>query len=218
MTKISFRDTWVRKMIKWTTDGIISATTTYAEFLANPEAAFGVIRKLNTKNKLSLDDVNTFLKLHPAWAQCERTVGSSQVPNAFYSLVANSDWGRKNEVHATFQLHGRPTVTWEGKRGARTKKIDLSMEMVGYGSDSRAFISTTMGGSMIRARLLKDGTKVDMAANNDHDASRFVLYGERLEQTRNRQDMTQPPSGPSSGVMADLMSGKTITCEGGFWS
>jgi hypothetical protein len=217
--KISFRDKWVKKMIRWDTAGIIFAATTFATFLANPEAAFGVIRKLNTKNKLSLDDVNTFLTRHPVWAQCERSIGHKKNQNAFFALVANSSWGQKNDVHATFQLSGRPTITWESKKGTKTKEIDLSMEMVGYGTDSRAFISLDIGGSMIRSKLIKDGTGVNMIANDDHNATRYVIYGDRLEESQARREKNRPAaSGPTSQLMSALLSGKTITFEAGLWS
>ena len=65
MSKISFRDKWVSIMMTWSTRGILSALTTYESFRANPEAAFGVVRKLNTRNKLKTKHVLKFLDEHP---------------------------------------------------------------------------------------------------------------------------------------------------------
>ena len=217
MTKISFRNKWVTKMERWSGEAILQALTTYEVFLANPEAAFGVVRKLNTKRKLTVDQVHQFLRQHPSWSQLPISIGTKNTPNAFFSLLANSEWGQKNEVHATYQLQGTVKVTWEGKNGTKTKKIDLSMEMVGYGSDTREFISLTMGGSMIQARLLKDGTKVNMEASDDHKQKRYVVWGDRLEDLRLRQETKAISTEPSSDVLAALMRGETVSCEAGLW-
>jgi hypothetical protein len=214
--KPSFRDKKVNAMIKWNAGSIILALTTWDTFLANPEAAFGVVRKLITKNKLRLSHAHAFLNQHPAWAQCQSSVGNGANPNEFYTTVANSDWGKKNIVHATFQKSGQVSLTWEDKVGTKTATVHLSMEMVGYGTDTRTFNALTMGGSKILSHFVKDGSTVNMDTNNDHDAKRFVLYGDRLEETRERQETNRAESNYSEGVSDDnfldsLMSGETMT-------
>ena len=214
--KPSFRDKKVNEMIKWDAAGIIHALTTWDTFLANPEAAFGIVRKLITKNKLRLKHAHECLNKHPAWAQCQSSVGNGANPNEFYTTVANSDWGKKNIVHATFQKSGHVSLTWEDKAGTKTATVHLSMEMVGYGTDTRTFNALTMGGSKILSQFVKDGSRVNMDTNNDHEAKRFVLYGDRLEETRDRQETIRAKNNYSGGVSDDdflssLMSGETVT-------
>ena len=214
--KISFRDTWVNKMIKWNRASIILTLTTWDTHLANPEAAFGIVRKLVTKNKLVLDDVHAFLCKHPVWAQCKSSIGNKDLPNDFYTLVANSNWGKKNDVNATFQMSGHVPITWEDKDGTKTDIVHLSMEMFGYGTDTRVFNALTMGGSKILSHFVKDGSTVNMVANDDHEARRFVLYGDKLEETRDRQQANRAANNFSEGVsddnfMSNLMSGDTVT-------
>lgn len=110
---------------------------------------------------------------------------------------------------------------YETTQGAKAEMVNLSAEMVQYGTDSRVFVAATMGGSMIRAKLMKDGTTVDRAANDDRNIRRKVIWGKVLDnrqERRNRgnwgQNSRYRNRGPDlSDIRHRVGSGETFSLE-----
>jgi|SaaInl4_150m_RNA_FD_contig_41_786349_length_741_multi_4_in_0_out_0_1 hypothetical protein len=213
-SKLSMRKRYVNKFMKWKPGAILACLTRRECFLANPEVAFGIVRTLNTRNKLRASHIWIFLETHPVWSQMNTSIGCAQKPNDFYTLCAESAWGKKVGVKVTHQISGTTEIRWETKKGMKKQKVKLSAEFVAYGGDTRTFMSLCMGGSQIRSTLLKDGTPVDRRLSDDDAQRRFVIWGERLEE-RDKKEMERglPEIKNFGGFMSDLMNGQTITNE-----
>ena len=144
-------------------------------FKSNPEYALGCARLLMTYNIMTHKDLSWMLNNHPAWAQIIE-FGTMDANGALMEEAKQSTWGQKHKVTATMELYGTATVTYEGRKGVKTEKVNLGLEMIRYEGDTRPFVALNLGGgSAIKHFLLKlEAERPDFTVNDDSNTRRFV--------------------------------------------
>lgn len=186
--QLTFVDKWAKKMQHWeSNDKIMEALTSFEQFAANPEAAFGVVRELKQIGKLDYNFVGKFMAMHPAWKQTQLIACNASAPNDRFDYIQNSDWGKNNKLTMLYERRGTVVVEYETRKGTKQEEVFLSCEWIVYNEGKYSFMGLNMGGSRICEVLLKDGTQPNMAANDDHNKRRHALYGERLEEATQRR-------------------------------
>lgn len=186
--KLTFVDRWAKKMQHWeSSDKIMEALTSFEQFVANPEAAFGVVRELKQIGKLDYNFVGAFMAQHPAWKQTKLIACNASAPNGRFDYIQDSTWGQDNKLVMLYERQGTVVVEYETRKGSKQEEVFLSCEWIVYNGGKYSFMGLNMGGSRICEVLLKDGTQPNMAANDDHGKRRHALYGERLEEATQRR-------------------------------
>jgi hypothetical protein len=227
---INSNDKEVDRMMGWQSRGIVSFLTNNPFYQANPEFAFGVVRKLVAKNKLRQKDVLKFLTGHPVFSQIlnlEAMHGQLLFDAKIAGVLSEKKVDGKIEQYREYVISyawensGTATVTWESPNGTKTEQIQLGFEMLmrgGNALDKRPFLALNMGGSQVRYRLLKTtDQKPNIKKSNDKTAFRTVVKQKRAmeEPSYVRSGATDgwliEPTQRNTSLMDRLMSGETFT-------
>lgn len=228
--KIGSNEEEVNRMMGWQPRGIISFLVTNPFYQANPEFAFGVVRKLVAKNRLRQRDVLKFLTGHPVFSQIlnlDVMHGQLLLDARIAGVLSEKEVDGKIEQYREYAVayawenSGTATVTWESPNGTKTEQIQLGFEMLmrgGNALDKRPYLALNMGGSQVRYRLLQTtDQKPNIKKSNDKTAFRTVV-----KQKRAMEEPSYVRSGASDGwlveptqgkasLMDRLMSGETFT-------
>ena len=103
-------------MKDWGSYGIVEYITKEPIYVANPEFAFGIVRKMAAKNKLRYKHIVKFLQQHPAWNQVIFTVENMGNVNGLFleqvkeTGVLTQKRGSKEtfkEHNIQFAIHGK---------------------------------------------------------------------------------------------------------------
>jgi len=228
--EISSNEKEVDRMMGWQSRGIVSFLITNPFYQANPEFAFGVVRKLVAKNKLRHGDVLMILKEHPVFSQIlnmDAMHGQLLYDAKIAGVLSKKKVDGKTEQYREYVISyawensGTATITWESPNGTKTEQIQLGFEMLMRGGDAldkRPFLALNMGGSQVRYRLLKTtDQKPDVKKSNDKTAFRSVVKQKRAKEEPSyvRSGATDgwliEPSKGTTSLMDRLMSGETIS-------
>lgn len=226
--KISSNTKEVDRMMGWQSRGIVSFLTTNPFYQANPEFAFGVVRKLVAKNKLRQKDVLKFLTGHPVFSQIlnlDAMHGQLLFDAKLAGVLSERKVDGKTEKYREYAVayawenSGTATITWESPNGTKTEQIQLGFEMLmrgGQALDKRPFLALNMGGSQVRHRLLQTADqKPDIKKSNDKTAFRTVTKlrqateGPTFPRTGDDESWLSTQEKPVSLIDA-LMSGETF--------
>ena len=135
--KIRKNDDEVDRMMGWQARGIVSFLTTNPFYQANPEFAFGVVRKLVAKNKLRQKDVLKFLTGHPVFSQIlnmDEMHGTLLLEARMAGVISERKADGKTEEYREYAVayawenSGTATITWESPNGTKTEQIQLGFE------------------------------------------------------------------------------------------
>jgi len=155
-------------MKDWSPYGIVKYLTTNPTYVANPEFAFGIVRKMAAKNKLRYNNIVQFLQQHPAWNQVIFTVENMGNVNGMFleqvkeAGVLTQKRGSKEtfkEHNIQFAIHGKGVakVTHMTEAGVKTEEVPLGVDLIvrGKGSpDRRPLLSMNIEGSTVRHKFL----------------------------------------------------------------
>lgn len=170
----------------WIINNLTKANPTY---LANPEFAFGVVRKLALNNVLRLNHVIQFLTEHPAWSQ----VFDITSINAELEEYARSQGvktiqvvnGKKTEVlekriQHIWSVDGFAFVEYMTDAGIKKERVRLACQILVRGkgaTDRRPFMAMSIDCCPIRYQLLNEQTeetKPCLEKNNDKVVRRKI--------------------------------------------
>lgn len=227
---ISSNEKEVDTMKGWQPRGIVSFLTNNPFYQANPEFAFGVVRKLVAKNKLRHKDVLTFLTGHPVFSQIlnmeamhGQLLFDAKIAGVLSEKKVNgkTEEYRERNIAYAWENSGTATITWESPNGTKTEQIQIGFEMLMRGGDAldkRPYLALNMGGSQVRYRLLQTtDQKPDLKKSNDKTAFRTVVKPKKGKEDPScvrsgRPDgwLIEPTNGKAS-LMDRLMSGETIS-------
>jgi len=183
-------------------------------YAANPELAFGIVRRLLTGNVLKAKHFDEFISRHPVFNQLGLRAlnGEGQiydVDGALLEEAKDSKWGQENKVLRTLEVVGEVSISWVDKDGVKTEKTLLGFEMITYETDSRPFIALNCGGgSAARHFLLKSGPKPDYKINNDADSRRYVKKGTTVEKTLQAEE--KEAESEADSIVAQILAGETV--------
>ena len=76
----------------WKGRGMVHWLTTNPTYVANPEFAFGIVRKMAAKNKLDNKQILHFLLTHPAWSQVTTHVDNRNNLNSLFLSYCRKEW------------------------------------------------------------------------------------------------------------------------------
>ena len=214
----------------WKADGMINFITTHPTYVANPEFAFGIVRKMAAKNKLDNKQILHFLLTHPAWSQVTTHVDNRNNLNSLFLSYCRKEGvvtQKKNsketylEHDILFAIHakGKALVTHMTDAGVKTEEIVLGCDLVVRGKktpDTRPLLSMNVEGSNVRYRFLRmEDEKPNMAANNDKLIRRLAPPSPEGSEQGPSDTMTLAESNNSkddgSDLISQLLAGETLS-------
>lgn len=166
---------------------IKNLTETNPTYLANPEFAFGIVRKLALNNTLRLNHVMQFLTKHPAWSQVF-DIGSTdeKLEELARNLGVKSIQmvnGKRTEVlekriQHIWRADGKATIEYMTDAGIKKEQIPLSCQILVRGKgayDRRPFMAMSIDSCPISYQLFgKDEQKPCLIKNNDKIVRRKI--------------------------------------------
>ena len=221
----NWHESEMNHMKDWKPYGIVKYLTTEPIYTANPEFAFGIVRKMAARNQLKYSNILEFFHKHPAWNQVIFTVENMSNVNGLFleqvreTGVLTQKRGSKEtfkEHNIQFAIHGKgmAKVTHMTEAGVKTVEVPLGVDLIvrGKGSpDRRPLLSMNIEGSTVRHKFLGEAdAKPNLEANNDKLLRREAAWEEEevsegpsttLEETLNDDD----------DVVAMLLRGDTLS-------
>lgn len=193
---------------------MMSILTKDAMHRANPEFAFGCVRRLLTGNVFKSEDFTEFINTHPAFRALTDKVfageATMEVDGDLLTEALASKWGHENKPNRTLEVRGEVEITWVDRDGVKTELVQLGYEMIRYETDSRPYIALNCGGgSAIRRFLIRSGPKPDYKINDDATARRWSVRGKSVEEAVEEQEAISEAEVDS--LMDQLLSGETVT-------
>jgi len=211
-------------MKDWGPYGIVKYLTTQPMYTANPEFAFGIVRKMAAKNKLRYKHIVQFLQQHPAWNQVIFTATNGININGLFlnyvkdAGVLTQKKGSKEtfkEHNIQFAIHGKgmAKVTHMTEAGVKTEEVPLGVDLIvrGKGSpDRRPLLSMNIEGSTVRHKFLGESdAKPNLEANNDKLVRREPVW-EDVSEGSDTQSIEETLS-EDDDVVAMLLRGETLS-------
>lgn len=221
----NWHDREMNHMKGWKEWGIVKYLTTNPTYVANPEFAFGIVRKMALKNNLQYEHILEFLQKHPAWNQVIFTVENIGNVNGLFLEhvrevgVLTQKRGSKEtfkEHNIKCAIHGKGVakVSHMTDAGVKIAEVPLGVDLIVRGSgspDRRPLLSMNIEGSTVRHKFLGEAdAKPNLDANNDKLLRREAAWEEdevsegsstSLEETFNKDD----------DVVTMLLRGETLT-------
>lgn len=220
----NWHESEMNHMKDWSPNGIVSYITSNSTYVANPEFAFGIVRKMAAKNKLQYKHIVKFLQQHPAWNQVIFTVENMfNVNGGFLEQVKEvgvltQKRGSKEtfrEHNIQFAIHGKgmAKVTTMTDAGVKTVEVPLGVDLIvrGRGSpDRRPLLSMFVEGSTVRYKFLGQSMhKPNLEANNDKLLRREAAWEEEVEEGPTTS--LEETFNENDDVLAMLMRGETLS-------
>lgn len=202
----------------WQIVNILSKDPVYA---ANPELAFGIVRRCMTGNVLKSKHFEKFMTTHPVFVELNMValesgtmeIGDSDLENNKDTLLERAlltPWGRKNKPYRSMRVQGKVPITYVAKDGVKTELVSLGWEMIRYATDSRPYIALDCGGgSAIDWFLLRTGRRPDYRINNDASSRRWTQRGTTVAQAT--EIATEVSESETDSIMEQLLAGNTVT-------
>ena len=212
-------------MKDWSPYGIVKYLTTNPTYVANPEFAFGIVRKMAAKNKLRYNNIVQFLQQHPAWNQVIFTATNGININGLFlnyvrdAGVLTQKRGSKEtfkEHNIQFAIHGKGVakVTHMTEAGVKTEEVPLGVDLIvrGKGSpDRRPLLSMNIEGSTVRYKFLGEAdAKPNLEANNDKLLRREAAW-EEDEVSEGSSTTLEETLSEDDDVVTMLLRGETLT-------
>lgn len=212
-------------MKDWSPYGIVKYLTTNPTYVANPEFAFGIVRKMAAKNKLRYNNIVRFLQQHPAWNQVIFTAANGININGLFlnyvkdAGVLTQKRGSKEtfkEHNIQFAIHGKGVakVTHMTEAGVKTEEVPLGVDLIvrGKGSpDRRPLLSMNIEGSTVRYKFLGEAdAKPNLEANNDKLLRREAAW-EEDEVSEGSSTTLEETLSEDDDVVTMLLRGETLT-------
>ena len=212
-------------MKDWSPYGIVKYLTTNPTYVANPEFAFGIVRKMAAKNKLRYNNIVQFLQQHPAWNQVIFTATNGININGLFlnyvkdAGVLTQKRGSKEtfkEHNIQFAIHGKGVakVTHLTEAGVKTEEVPLGVDLIvrGKGSpDRRPLLSMNIEGSTVRYKFLGEAdAKPNLEANNDKLLRREAAW-EEDEVSEGSSTTLEETLSEDDDVVTMLLRGETLT-------
>lgn len=212
-------------MKDWKPYGIVEYITKEPIYVANPEFAFGIVRKMAARNQLQYKHILKFLQQHPAWNQVIFTVENmGNVNGSFLEQVKETGVltqkrGSKEtfkEHNIQFAIHGKGVakVTTMTEAGIKTVEVPLGVDLIvrGKGSpDRRPLLSMNIEGSTVRHKFLGEAdAKPNLEANNDKLLRREAAW-EEDEVTEGSSTTLEETLNEDDDVVAMLLRGETLS-------
>lgn len=185
-----------------------------AVYVANPELAFGIVRRLLTGNILKGEDFTSFINNHPVFRQLTDKVfageADMEVDGTLLEEAQASQWGQEHRPNRTLEVCGEVEITWVDKDGVKSEIVHIGYEMIRYETDSRPYIALNCGGgSAIRRFLLRSGPRPDYNINDDANSRRYVVRGKSIEESIGEAEAKAEAE--SDALMAELLAGNSVT-------
>lgn len=184
-------------------------------YAANPELAFGIVRRMLTGNQMRASDFSWFINNHPAFKQlaAQALTGNGatfEVDGELLEEAKASEWGKKNQPSKALEVFGEVEIQWVDKDGVKSEKVPLGFEMIQYATDSRPYVALNCGGgSAIRRFLIRSGPRPDYKINNDAESRRYVKRGTTVEKVEQEEEAALEEH--SESMVARLLAGETIS-------
>lgn len=193
---------------------ILSILTKSAVYVANPEVAFGIVRRLLTGNVFKSEDFQDFITTHPVFRELTQKAfegeATMDIDGDLLAEAEASKWGQENKPTRTLEVSGQVEITWVDKDGVKTELVQLGWEMIRYETDSRPYVALNCGGgSAIRRFLVRSGPKPDYKINDDANSRRFVAKGTTVEEAVAKAE--EKSEAEVDSLMAQLAAGETVT-------
>ena len=183
-------------------------------YVANPELAFGIVRRLLTGNILKGEDFTSFINNHPVFRQLTDKVfageADMEVDGTLLEEAQASQWGQEHRPNRTLEVEGDVEITWVDKDGVKSEVAHIGYEMIRYETDSRPYIALNCGGgSAIRRFLIRSGPRPDYTINDDANSRRYVMRGKSVEDTIVEEEAQAEAE--ADALMAELLAGNSVT-------
>jgi hypothetical protein len=213
-------------MKDWKPYGIVEYITKEPIYVANPEFAFGIVRKMAAKNKLHYNNIVKFLQQHPAWNQVIFTVENMQNVNGSFleqvreTGVLTQKRGSKEtfkEHNIQFAIHGKGVakVATMTEAGIKTVEVPLGVDLIvrGRGSpDRRPLLSMNIEGSTVRHKFLGEAdAEPNLEANNDKLLRREAAWEDDDEVSEGSSTTLEATLSEDDDVIAMLLRGETLS-------
>lgn len=193
---------------------MMTILTTDPIYVANPELAFGIIRRLMTGNVIKQHHFTQFVNKHPVFIDLNNRAIAGQkvtfeVDGTLLQEAKDSKWGQEHEPYRTIEVSGEVEITWVDKDGVKTELTTIGYEYILYKTDSRPYIALNCGGgSAIRHFLFKAGGKPNYKINNDANSKRFVVKGKTVNSVLEKEEAEAEAEAES--LVAQLLAGETV--------